>query len=88
MKVFHILPLRKFGYIDTETVDHVRHVVFFLGGATRAGAQQGWIDYIPSYFSEMPRMFEDGLFLVDTVLTLASPMDEHGYFSISLGMGS
>ena len=84
VKVFQILPLRKFGYIDPETVENVRHMSFFLGGATRAGAQQGWIDYVPSYFSEMPRMFEDGLFAVDTVFTIASPMDEHGYFSISL----
>lgn len=85
VKVFQILPLRKFGYIDPETVDHVRHMSFFLGGPTRAGAQQGWIDYIPSYFSEMPRMIEDGLFGVDTVFTIASSMDEHGYFSLSLG---
>ena len=85
VKVFQILPLRKFGYIDPETVEHVRHVAFFYGGVTRAGGQQGWIDYIPNYFSEMPRMFEDGLLGVDTVFTLASPMDEYGYFSISLG---
>jgi len=84
VKVFQILPLRKFAYIDPETVDHVRHVSFFFGGATRAGGQQGWIDYTPSYFSEMPRMFEDGQLGVDTVFTIASPMDEYGYFSISL----
>jgi acyl-CoA hydrolase len=83
VKVFQILPLRKFGYIDPETVENVRHVSYFFGGVTRAGGQQGWID-IPNYFSEMPRMFEDGL-LVDTVFTIVSPMDEHGYFSISLG---
>ncbi|HBP64153.1 MAG TPA: 4-hydroxybutyrate CoA-transferase [Desulfosporosinus sp.] len=85
VKVFQILPLRKFGYIDPETVEHVRHMAFFYGGVTRAGGQQGWIDYIPNYFSEMPRMIEDGLLGVDTVFTLASPMDEYGYFSISLG---
>jgi len=85
VKVFQILPLRKFEYIDPATVDHIRHVSFFLGGATRAGAQQGWIDYVPSYFSEMPRMFEDGLLGIDTVFTIASTMDEFGYFSISLG---
>jgi len=47
VKLFQILPLRKFGYIDPETVDNIRHVAYFLGGATRAGGQQGWIDYIP-----------------------------------------
>ena len=70
VEVFQILPLRKFGYIDPETVDNVRHVAFFYGGATRAGGQQGWIDYIPNYFSEMPRMIEDGLLTVDTVFTI------------------
>ena len=85
VKISQILPIRKFGYIDPETVEHVRHVAFFLGGVTRAGGQQGWIDYLPSYFGEMPRMFEDGFYAVDTVFTLASPMDEYGYLSISLG---
>ncbi len=85
VKVCQILPLRKFGYIDPETVDHVRHLSYFLGGPTRSGAQQGWIDYIPSYFGEMPRMIRDGLLPVDVVFSLASPMDEHGYFSLSLG---
>lgn len=84
VKVFQILPLRRFGYIDPETVENVRHVAYFLGGATRAGAQEGWIDYIPNYFSKMPRMIEDGLLTVDTVFTICSPMDQHGYFSISL----
>src|SRR5680860_836358 len=84
-KVFQILPLRKFGYMDPETVENVRHVAYFFGGATRLGGKEGWIDYIPSYFSEMPRLLEDGLFGVDTVFTLASSMDEYGYFSISLG---
>lgn len=85
VKLFQILPLRKFGYIDPETVENIRHVAYFLGGPTRAGGQQGWIDYIPNYFSEMPRLIQDGLLKVDTVFTLASPMDSHGYFSISLG---
>lgn len=85
VKVCQILPLRKFGYIDPETIEHVRHLSFFLGGPTRAGAQQGWIDYIPSYFSEMPSLFREEKFRADSVVTLASPMDEYGYFSISLG---
>lgn len=85
VKLFQILPLRKFGYIDPETVENIRHVAYFLGGPTRAGGQQGWIDYIPNYFSEMPRLIQDGLLKVDTVFTLASPIDSHGYFSISLG---
>jgi acyl-CoA hydrolase len=85
VKVAQILAVRKYGYIDPETVDHVRHVAFFFGGASRAGGQAGWIDFIPSYFSEMPGMIERGQIPADVVFSMASPMDQHGYFSLSLG---
>jgi acyl-CoA hydrolase len=85
VKVAQILAVRKYGYIDPETVDHVRHIAFFFGGASRAGGQAGWIDFIPSYFSEMPSMIERGQIPADVVFSMASPMDQHGYFSLSLG---
>ncbi|MDI4631794.1 acetyl-CoA hydrolase/transferase family protein [Pelomonas sp. V22] len=85
VKVAQILPVRKFGYFDPETVEHVRHVAFFYGGASRAGGKEGWVDFIPSYFSEMPGLIARGLIPSDVVFTMASPMDEHGYFSLSLG---
>jgi acyl-CoA hydrolase len=82
--VAQILPLRKYAYLDRETVDNVRHLAFFYGGASRPGGQEGWIDYLPSYFSEMPSLIRNRQIRVDAVFTMASPMDEHGYFSISL----
>ena len=85
MQVAQILPLRKYGYFDPETVDHVRHTAYFFGGASRAGGQEGWIDYIPAYFSELPQLIERKLIPADVVFSMASPMDEHGYFSLSLG---
>ena len=85
VKVAQILAVRKFGYFDPETAEHVRHVAFFFGGASRMGGQDGWIDFIPSYFSEMPSMIERGQIPADVVFTMASPMDQHGYFALSLG---
>jgi acyl-CoA hydrolase len=85
VKVAQILAVRKYGYIDPETVDHVRHVAFFYSAATRPGGLQGWVDFIPSYFSEMPSLIERGQIPADVVFSMASPMDEHGYFSLSLG---
>lgn len=82
--VSQILAVRKFGYIDPETVDHVRHVAYFYSGATRPGGSEGWVDCIPSYFSEMPALINRGQIPADVVFTLASPMDEHGFFSLSL----
>jgi acyl-CoA hydrolase len=85
VQVAQILPLRKFGYFDPETVEHVRHVAYFFGGASRPGGQEGWIDFIPAYFSELPQLIERGLTPADVVFAMASEMDAHGYFSISLG---
>jgi len=85
VKVSQILAVRKYGYLDPETVDHVRHVAFFFGGATRAGGQAGWIDFIPNYFSEIPSLIERGQIASDVVFALASPMDSHGFFALSLG---
>jgi acyl-CoA hydrolase len=85
VKVSQILAMRKYAYIDPATVEHVRHVAFFYGGATRAGGQEGWIDFTPNYFSEIPLQIERGLIGADVVLAMASTMDAHGYFSISLG---
>ncbi|MGJ7511939.1 acetyl-CoA hydrolase/transferase family protein [Variovorax sp. GT1P44] len=85
VKVGQILAMRKYGYIDPATVDHVRHVAYFFGGATRAGGQAGWIDFIPNYFSEIPMQIERGLMPADAVFSMASPMDDEGFFALSLG---
>ncbi|WP_309680073.1 acetyl-CoA hydrolase/transferase C-terminal domain-containing protein [Polaromonas sp.] len=85
VKVAQILAMRKYAYIDPETVNHIRHVAFFYGAATRAGGQAGWIDFIPGYFSEIPGQIERGQIPADVVFSMASTMDAHGYFSISLG---
>ena len=85
VKVGQILAMRKYGYLDPETVDHIRHVAFFYGGATRAGGQAGWVDFIPNYFSEIPAQIERGQMAADVVFSMASPMDEQGFFALSLG---
>ena len=83
--VSQILPLRKYAYIDPETVENVRHSAYFLGGATRPGGQEGWVDYVPAYFSELPMLIRRNMTPADVVFAIVSPMDEYGYFSLSLG---
>lgn len=85
IKVAQILALRKYGYFDPETTQHVRHVALFYGPASRPGGQAGWVDFIPSYFSEIPRLIEQGNIAADVVFAMASPMDEFGFFALSLG---
>ena len=85
VKVAQILAMRKYAYIDPTTTRHVRHVALFFGGATRAGGQEGWIDFIPNFFSEIPAQINRGNISADVVFSMASPMDENGNFAISLG---
>lgn len=82
--ISQILPLRKYGYFDPETAANVRHTAYFFGGASRPGGKEGWVDFIPNYFSELPQLIDRGLTPADVVVSLASPMDEHGYFALSL----
>ena len=84
VSVVQLLPLRAFDYLDPQTLDHVRHVSLFFSGITRSGGQAGWIDYIPASFSELPGLIRDALIPVDAVFSLASPMDENGYFALGL----
>ena len=85
VKVSQILSVRKFGYFDPETVQHIRPMPYFLSATSRTCVDEGWGDYIPSYFSEMPDLIGRGLMPADVVFALVSPMDAHGYFSLSLG---
>ena len=85
VKVSQILAMRSYAYLDPDTAANVRHSAYFFGPATRGGGKDGWVDFVPSYFSEMPMQIERGQIPADVVFSMASTMDEHGYFSLSLG---
>jgi acyl-CoA hydrolase len=84
VRICQILPMRKFDYFDRETVDHVRHLAYFFSGTSRPGGLEGWTDFIPANFSEIPELLQRQQIPADVVFSMASPMDEHGYFSLSL----
>lgn len=85
VKVSQILAIRKYGYFDAATAAHVQHAALFFGPASRCGGQEGWSDFIPNYFSEIPAMIRRGLIEAQVVFALASTMDEDGNFALSLG---
>jgi acyl-CoA hydrolase len=85
IRVAQILAMRKFGYFERDCRPHVRHAALFFGGASRAGGQGGWCDFIPNYFSDIPALIERGLMPADVVFAMASPMSAHGHFALSLG---
>ena len=82
--VFQLLPLRKAEYFDPDTTKHVRHSSAFLGGPSRPAVHDGWADYCPAHFSEIPELIRRGLLPSDVVFAQASAMDAHGYFALGL----
>lgn len=75
----------KCGFYDRETVQHIRPDSFFLGSANRFGGQEGWLDFIPNSFHEAPELIRRGHVKCNVACSMVSPMDEHGYFSVSIG---
>ena len=82
--ISQLLPMRKFEYFDPETVANVRTETYFASPVSRGPIHEGWADFIPNYFLEIPDLMDRKLIKSDVLVTLASPMDEHGYFSLSL----
>jgi acyl-CoA hydrolase len=82
--VFQLLPLRRAEYFDPDTTEHVRHTSAFLGGPSRPAVNEGWADYYPAHFSEIPELIRRGLLSSDVVFAQASAMDEHGFFALGL----
>lgn len=85
VRVLQLLGLRRFDYLDPETVDHVRHLALFLSATTRPGSDEGWIDYVPCSFGDIPSLITRRRLPADVVFALASPMDADGNFALGIG---
>jgi len=79
-----ILAVRPW-YFEQATAPHIKHNSWFTSGASRAAVQGGWADFTPNYFHEIPKMIRE-YWPADAIGAVVSPMDEHGYFSMSLGV--
>jgi acyl-CoA hydrolase len=67
-------------YLTGEHRDQLRHVSYFLSHVTRKHYHEGGVDLVPAHFSEVPMLLEQARPAM--VLAAASPMDDHGYFSL------
>ncbi|MEK5040215.1 acetyl-CoA hydrolase/transferase family protein [Sporosarcina sp. FSL K6-3457] len=81
VKIHQMLALRERDYILGKMKGHLSHVSYFLSGATRKAYHEGHIELVPNVFHEVPRILER-ITKLSMVMTVASPMDEHGYFSL------
>ena len=66
---------------------HCRLKTFFVGEKSRDAVNLGLADYIPIYFSSVPKLFrDDDSWELDIALIQVSPPDEHGFCSLGIGV--
>lgn len=75
-----IVPL---GTLAPEAFPNIRTVTWFSGGGLRKAVNEGRADIMPCYYRDAPGLF-DRYIDIDAYFAQVSPMDEHGYFSVSL----
>ena len=79
VKIHQMLALRERSYIKGE-LEQLKHISYFLSGATRKVYQQAKMELVPNNFHEIPRLLKKTT-KMSMIMTVASPMDEHGYFT-------
>jgi len=60
--------------------------LFFISSAMRKAAFEGKIDYIPTYLSQIPRLFSSHRIGLDVAMIQVSPPDKFGYCSLGVSV--
>ncbi|MGD8191239.1 acetyl-CoA hydrolase/transferase family protein [Brevibacillus ginsengisoli] len=81
VRIHQMHALKERPYIQGAYQGNLRHVAYFLSGATRKAYWEGNCDLVPNHFHEMPRLLRETT-KASLVMAVASPMDQHGYFSL------
>ncbi|MBU6079901.1 MULTISPECIES: acetyl-CoA hydrolase/transferase family protein [Allobacillus] len=77
-RLFTMLTTREL--IDVDP-DKLKITSLFLGASERKAFNEGKIDLLPNHFSDLPKLLKQ-IARKPVVMTVVSPMDENGYFSM------
>jgi len=81
----HNLPLSPFSYLKKDSTPHFKVNVWFSSYLSRKGINEGWVDYTPNHFHELPSFLSEYV-QPDIFLVAVSPMDEEGYFTCGVAV--
>lgn len=83
VRIHQMHTIKERDYIWGKYSGHLDHVSYFLSHATRKAFLDGKCSLVPNNFHEVPRILEKTT-KMSMILAAASPMDEHGYFSLGV----
>jgi 4-hydroxybutyrate CoA-transferase len=73
-------------YADPKYARSFKVNNFFVGANVRKGVQEGRLDYLPVFLSEVPQLFRRGVLPLDVALVQVSPPDHHGFCSLGVSV--
>jgi 4-hydroxybutyrate CoA-transferase len=86
VEINHMVAMGKGEYARPEYADSFFHKSLFVGATTRDAVRDGRGDYIPVFFSEIPKLFCEGYLPPDVALVHVSPPDRHGFCSFGISV--
>jgi len=86
VEINHMVAMGKGEYCRPEFADSFFHKSLFVGASSREAVRDGRGDYIPVFFSEIPKLFCEGYLSPDVALIHVSPPDRHGFCSFGISV--
>lgn len=81
VEISHMFTLGSGAYCTPEYKDNFHANLWFLSGQTRGCVEEGYGDFTPMFFYEVPRLIRSGEFPVDVAMIMVTPPDAHGFVS-------
>ncbi|MFP5343880.1 MAG: acetyl-CoA hydrolase/transferase family protein, partial [Candidatus Limnocylindria bacterium] len=73
-------------HLAPEVAAAFRHRALFVGPNARAAVHDGRADYVPTFLSDVPRLFETGAVPLDIAIVNVTPPDRHGFCSLGVSV--
>jgi len=86
VEIVHMVPMGPSAFTQPGMERSFRFNGFFLGTPTRKAVQAERGTFTPCFFSEVPRLFKNGILPVDVALIQVTPPDEQGFCSYGLSV--
>ncbi len=84
IRIHQMHAVKERAYIQGKMKPSLSYVSYFLSSASRKAFLQGQCELVPNHFHQVPRILRETT-KSSLILAAASPMDEHGYFSLGTG---
>jgi acyl-CoA hydrolase len=76
------LTLSPAPWLDKAHMPHLRVNAFYLDPTLEQLVNEGFADYSPAHYSDIPKLYRDGTIRIDVALIMVSPPDEFGFCSL------